>query len=391
MIAAQVHKNTPKKPIGPVVKKNSNSGIASELTHVKPEGFIQRKSNCTCGGDCPSCQVKSNGLRVSQPNDPTEIEADRVADIVMKMSGRTIVPPEGIIQRKEIAVSGFSFPSGAANVQTAVSSGGKPLDRRIRSFFESRFGFDLSHIKIFDGEQAAKSAQSINALAYTIGDNIVFNNNQYDPQTLSGQYLLAHEIAHTLQPNKSVLKRRAIHTGRILDEGDCTHLSCNSSYACDDPQGVLCPEGTVHAGKRKKPLFSCDVTCDRSSCISNYMAIPHRRWRGVRGGQCNQDLVICANGRFTHAIVKDRSNREVWEVSPGVLSTLGVTRGDITNGAIYPDENDAAFLADSRCRQISGGGDGGTSDGGTSDGGYTLPDTFVPDGGDTVIDEVNKP
>jgi hypothetical protein len=64
---------------------------------------------------------------------------------------------------------------------------------------ESRFGYDFSHVKIHTNEIAAKSAQSINALAYTSGSNIVFNNGQYSPTTLAGQKLLAHELTHTIQ------------------------------------------------------------------------------------------------------------------------------------------------------------------------------------------------
>lgn len=49
--------------------------------------LLQRKPDtCACGGGCPRCQAKSNGLKVSQPNDPAEIEADRIADHVMRMA-----------------------------------------------------------------------------------------------------------------------------------------------------------------------------------------------------------------------------------------------------------------------------------------------------------------
>ncbi len=50
---------------------------------------IQRKASCACGGGCPSCAIKNNekssDLKVSQPNDAAEIEADRIADTVMRM------------------------------------------------------------------------------------------------------------------------------------------------------------------------------------------------------------------------------------------------------------------------------------------------------------------
>src|SRR5687767_11018167 len=49
------------------------------------EGLIQRKSNCACGGGCPSCQASEGQLKVSKPNDAAEIEADVIADRVMRM------------------------------------------------------------------------------------------------------------------------------------------------------------------------------------------------------------------------------------------------------------------------------------------------------------------
>ena len=46
---------------------------------------LMRKSSCACGGGCPSCQASAGNLRISQPNDAAEIEADRIADRVMRM------------------------------------------------------------------------------------------------------------------------------------------------------------------------------------------------------------------------------------------------------------------------------------------------------------------
>lgn len=50
-----------------------------------PENFF-RKASCPCGGGCPACQAKSSNLAISQPNDPAEIEADQIADRVMRMA-----------------------------------------------------------------------------------------------------------------------------------------------------------------------------------------------------------------------------------------------------------------------------------------------------------------
>ena len=78
-------------------------------------------------------------------------------------------------------------------------SGGRELPDPERSFFEPRFGHDLSDVRIHTDGPAAKAAQSVNALAYTLGRDVVFGEGQYRPGTDGGRRLLAHELAHTIQ------------------------------------------------------------------------------------------------------------------------------------------------------------------------------------------------
>lgn len=66
-------------------------------------------------------------------------------------------------------------------------------------FMESRFSHDFSRVRIHSDQQAVASAQAVNARAYTVGHNIVFNSGQYLPQSDEGKHLLAHELAHVVQ------------------------------------------------------------------------------------------------------------------------------------------------------------------------------------------------
>ncbi len=104
------------------------------------------------------------------------------------------------LQRKE---SGASETSDTTIVEQTLQSSGTPMDRNTRSFMEQRFGYDFSHVKIHTNSLAAKSAGSINALAYTSGNNIVFNQNRFSPETDSGKRLLAHELTHVVQQNRT--------------------------------------------------------------------------------------------------------------------------------------------------------------------------------------------
>lgn len=61
--------------------------------------------------------------------------------------------------------------------------------------------FDFSQVRVHTDNRASESAQAINALAYTIGRNVVFRSGQYAPGTKEGKKLLAHELAHAVQQN----------------------------------------------------------------------------------------------------------------------------------------------------------------------------------------------
>jgi hypothetical protein len=138
---------------------------------------------------------------VSTPGDKYEQEADRVADAVMRI-------PESQLHRQAPWVTPLmqreAKPSAAGKdpppiVNDVLSLPGRPLDTATRAFFEPRFGHDLGDVRVFTGPDAARSAQQINARAYNVGRNVVFDNGEYAPNTSSGRALLAHELAHVAQ------------------------------------------------------------------------------------------------------------------------------------------------------------------------------------------------
>ena len=106
------------------------------------------------------------------------------------------------IQRK-VAADRRENISAPSLVSEVLRSAGKPLDDETRAFMEPRFGHDFSRVRVYTDASAAKSAQSVNALAYTVGQSVVFDAGQYSPQTNEGRRLLAHELAHTLQQGTS--------------------------------------------------------------------------------------------------------------------------------------------------------------------------------------------
>jgi hypothetical protein len=192
---------------------------------------IQRKASCACGGGCPSCQAKDTSLKVSHPSDAAEIEADRIADKVMRMPGRTVAaarPDTGNVNTGPGSKSATLYPkrsvdSGGGPVKSHVSNrlgsagnNGSALDRGTRGFFEPRFKADLGHVRIHTGNRAAQLSSELSAQAFTIGSDIYFNEGQYQPNSESGKQLLAHELAHTLQQNDGNVIRRKCDVDRAL-------------------------------------------------------------------------------------------------------------------------------------------------------------------------------
>jgi hypothetical protein len=84
-------------------------------------------------------------------------------------------------------------------VHDVLRAPGQPLDAPTRAFMEPRFGHDFSSVRVHTNSQAAESAQAVDALAYTVGNNIVFAPGQHAPNSQRGANLLAHELTHVVQ------------------------------------------------------------------------------------------------------------------------------------------------------------------------------------------------
>ena len=79
------------------------------------------------------------------------------------------------------------------------SGGGTPLDKDTRQFMESRLGHDFGDVRVHTDAKAAESASAVNAQAYTVGTDVVFQSGKYAPETHEGKHMLAHELTHVVQ------------------------------------------------------------------------------------------------------------------------------------------------------------------------------------------------
>jgi len=194
------------------------------------------------GHDFSKVRVHSTGLgmiqtklKINEPGDLYEQEADRVAEQVMRMEEprvqRQVEPEEEetlqskplarqitpLVQRQpdpadeedeeeEEMIQVKSLVGQTPEVTPALNSGiqslqggGRPLSRSEQSFFEPRIGADFSNVRVHNDTQAASLARSVNARAFTLGHNIVVGIGEYTPDALAGRKLLAHELTHVVQ------------------------------------------------------------------------------------------------------------------------------------------------------------------------------------------------
>ena len=192
-------------------------------------------------------------LEVGAPGDAYELEADAMADRVMRMpAGEVASPPEldrvtsassaqlqrafdettkteddeepkkkeeeeekkeekviEVVQRKEASSDTLTTTPDIDSTIDSFKGRGAPLPDSERSFFEPRFGRDLSGVRLHTGADAAASARALDAQAYTVGDNVVFGAGRYAPGSASGRRLMAHELMHVVQQRPDRARRLA--------------------------------------------------------------------------------------------------------------------------------------------------------------------------------------
>ena len=88
-------------------------------------------------------------------------------------------------------------------VQSVLSAPGQSLDGGTRAVMESRFDHDFSQVRVHTDAKAAASARAVNALAYTVGQDVVFGAGGEAMATNTGRRLLAHELTHVVQQTRA--------------------------------------------------------------------------------------------------------------------------------------------------------------------------------------------
>ncbi len=191
---------------------------------------------------------------IGKANDPREFEADRIADHVTRA-------PNANPSRKHAACDGAAG-NAPTIVHEVLASAGRPLEPSTRAFFEPRFGHDFSRVQIHTERRAAESAKAVDALAYTVGQHIVFAERAFAPETQHGNAVLAHELVHvrqqrdaqsaplTVQPQDIRAERVAERVAdRITQHGNAGKIE-SSAYGLYRAPAPGAPPRTIPSGRR---------------------------------------------------------------------------------------------------------------------------------------------
>jgi Domain of unknown function (DUF4157) len=90
-------------------------------------------------------------------------------------------------------------PAQSPVLDVVGKGGGSPLSNTVRTDMEQHLGADFGDVRVHDDGAAAASAGAVSAKAYTVGNEVVFNNGAFQPESEAGRHTLAHELVHVMQ------------------------------------------------------------------------------------------------------------------------------------------------------------------------------------------------
>jgi len=199
-------------------------------------------------------------------------------------------------------------------VDEVLRSPGQPLDAGTRAFMEPRFGHDFSRVRVHTDARAAESARAVNALAYTVGQDLVFGQNQFQPTTRSGRKLLAHELTHTVQ--NADFSSGALRTKSLSEVGG--QASAQEAEAESMSQSIS-ETAPSDADSSTPPVSSADgSSTSRSSDMVSTQGCQPATGSPNLNGLHSDDITFANNSaEVTGQIDKIRNFAQNWKAAGG--------------------------------------------------------------------------
>ncbi|MEH2090787.1 eCIS core domain-containing protein [Nostoc sp.] len=148
-----------------------------------------------------------------------ELQMKSLADTNTSLQREALPEEEEELQMKSLADTNISLQRqgggvpATSDLETSIQQergSGQTLSDDIRQPMEQAFGTDFSSVKIHTDSRSDQLNQSIQARAFTTGQDIFFRQGEYAPESHGGKELLAHELTHVVQQNGSALGRKLL-------------------------------------------------------------------------------------------------------------------------------------------------------------------------------------
>jgi hypothetical protein len=205
---------------------------------------------------------KKSDLEISPSNDPHELHADAVAQkVVNGEDASNLVKNQPSFSNSVQSKSENDTPVVTGQLETSLNNskgGGQNLDADTMEEMGSRMGADLSEVKIHTGSNAHEMSESINAKAFTHGNDIYFKQGNFNTTTAEGKSLLAHELTHTQQQQNGLnrkIQRKEYRPKKVADD----YFAGVSGYSFTDLQKYLGSDGSGPQNMKLQDLLSAII------------------------------------------------------------------------------------------------------------------------------------
>ncbi|HEY9667552.1 MAG TPA: DUF4157 domain-containing protein, partial [Coleofasciculaceae cyanobacterium] len=181
----------------PEEELQAKSEITALQRQEEPEEELQTKPEITAlqRQEEPEEELQAKPSISDLQRSPLSPDVQREA-----MSEEDDLQAKPILQRREAVAVG----EASTDLDTAINSargGGQPLDAGLQRSMGQAMGADFSGVRVHTDAQSDQLNQSIQAKAFTTGQDVFFRRGEYQPGSRGGQELLAHELTHIVQQN----------------------------------------------------------------------------------------------------------------------------------------------------------------------------------------------
>jgi hypothetical protein len=176
--------------------------------------------------------TRRDAPRQARSRSPARHETRPAAALVAASARPEILSAGDVLELQRVVgntgVGELLRPRRSPVLDVVGSGGGRPLEHPVRQVMERGFGHDFGAVRVHSDARATQSARSVDAHAYTVGDDVVFQGDLYRPETAAGRRMLAHELAHVVQQRSGPVTGTPAAGGiRLSDPSDAFEIEAD--------------------------------------------------------------------------------------------------------------------------------------------------------------------